>query len=199
MVTTEDEYSPSPSASPSRKRPARSQSTSPSRRSIASVPLSPSPSTPSSHRSKRFRTSTSPQSVQTSLEDESGNERKKEDFICHICSWIQKNSRVPDLERHIITHGQSQWLCCGAPLGTRAADRFMVRRPILVEKTRFRHCDTELVVGCQTLFSRRDTLKRHLDNRHIGCIGGILWFAQNLKGSEEKPKKTKTKGRKAKV
>jgi hypothetical protein len=110
-------------------------------------------------------------------------------WICLICNHRQENERVQDFNRHMKTHdGENPWLCCGAPLGTRAAERFMTLYPTLVEKTRRRYFETDLVGGCKTRFSRRDALKRHLDNTNNPCVGDTAWYAMHLPDDKKKKK-----------
>ena len=76
---------------------------------------------------------------------------------------------MPDLKRHILTHKGGQWVCRGVPM--EHADDYGVSS----ECTPIAYGEAErlFVGGCSKRFSRRDALKRHLDNANITCKGDI--------------------------
>ena len=94
---------------------------------------------------------------------------KRSPFKCPHCSWVQSNGRMPDLKRHILTHKGGQWVCRGVPV--EHADDYGVSP----ECTPIAYGEAErlFVGGCSKRFSRRDALKRHLDNANITCKGDI--------------------------
>ncbi|EIN12933.1 hypothetical protein PUNSTDRAFT_118585 [Punctularia strigosozonata HHB-11173 SS5] len=87
---------------------------------------------------------------------------------CPHCPFVQQNRRRPDLNRHINTHMRSNnWVCCGVPVAYAAEYGIGPTAKQVEFKGRMR------VGGCFKTFSRRDALKRHVDNRSIGCIGDL--------------------------
>lgn len=79
---------------------------------------------------------------------------------------------MPDFKRHLKTHlrpddkDQTQgWWCKGVLLED-AAEHGLPKslKPFLF-------ADQWRVGGCERTFSRRDALKRHLDNENVGCVG----------------------------
>ncbi|EGN98363.1 hypothetical protein SERLA73DRAFT_138752 [Serpula lacrymans var. lacrymans S7.3] len=151
--------SPSSSSS-SRKRPASGVST-------------------SERLAKRPRFSPAPRNVQASLENiaSSATERptKSNPWACPHCSWVQRNHRTPDLKRHIRTHTRFQqpalWVCCGVALE--------LSGPYVIPEDAqpYDFQGRMMIGGCGKEFSRRDALKRHLDNHNITCIGDLNNFA----------------------
>ncbi|KAF8073685.1 hypothetical protein FPV67DRAFT_760717 [Lyophyllum atratum] len=95
----------------------------------------------------------------------------KFNFVCPVCDRVQRNRRMPDLKRHLRTHGRPSsedktrgFWCKGVPLED--ADTYGI--PSVAE--RFLFLGEWRVGGCQKTFSRADALKRHLDNGNITCI-----------------------------
>ncbi|TFY74841.1 hypothetical protein EWM64_g9169, partial [Hericium alpestre] len=90
-------------------------------------------------------------------------------WLC-VCGWEQKNHRMPDLKRHIRTHTQdfepARWVCCGVPLAQAPAG-VSTLHPVV-------HNGELRVGGCMAKFSRRDALRRHLQNENIHCIGEVV-------------------------
>lgn len=178
---SEDEYVPSP-------RPALRDravynyaycSRSPSNSSSTSSGYSPrpSPSTrprptapiPRDNRLKRTR----PRHAQlaTPLDPE-----KLRNFTCEVCGYVQRNQRKPDFKRHLQTHTRSlekdKWVCCGVPEEYTGTSNII--KPIMYE-------GRMMVGGCFKVFSRRDALKRHLDNKNTSCIGALAgyWMSES--------------------
>ena len=95
-------------------------------------------------------------------------------LVCPECGWKQINKRLPDFKRHLRTHtrpdegDQSQgWWCKGVLL--KDAHGFNI--PKGAES--FKFLGQERIGGCMRTFSRRDALKRHLDNGTcVGCHTG---------------------------
>ncbi|KAJ7176011.1 hypothetical protein C8R46DRAFT_1250178 [Mycena filopes] len=175
-ASDDDEYRPSPSLdSRKRVRSASPVASSSSRRTSASPPASSSSSSTSSeHRHKRPRlpppsrniqaTSAELQRVETS-DDYNG-------FVCGVCGWVQKNRRIPDFKRHVKTHqrvsdegAQKGWRCKGV-LVDDATDYGLD-----ADAPTYDFLGQERVGGCMKTFSRRDALKRHLDNDNVSCVG----------------------------
>ncbi|KAI0917321.1 hypothetical protein AcW1_007462 [Taiwanofungus camphoratus] len=188
-ATEDSEYVPSPRVSPARRRhvrraTARKQRPSPyAHASPASTPpLSPASSrSPSSGASPRSpRAGPRPRNIQAPLLFEVATAAAKDSFACPQCPYVQLNRRRPDLTRHIATHFSSadpgKWTCCGVPV-ERAAEYGVtdISNPYVYE-------GQLMVGGCQKTFSRRDALKRHLDNDNISCIGDVN--APYLRGNQ---------------
>ncbi|KIK77436.1 hypothetical protein PAXRUDRAFT_36790 [Paxillus rubicundulus Ve08.2h10] len=168
---TEDEYMPSPTINPGKRH-----------RSLRSAAAIPSSSASSRKRglenvappAKRPRQSPLPRNTQATQGVIPGSAAKNP-WACPYCKWVQRNHRTPDLKRHIRTHTRlqrpAQWVCCGVPLGD--AKNYNLpedARPFVWE-------GETMVGGCGKEFSRRDALKRHLDNDHITCVGNFSVFA----------------------
>lgn len=93
-------------------------------------------------------------------------------FICPECGWKQANKRLPDFKRHLRTHtrpndgDQSKgWWCKGVLL--EEAHKFELpdgAKPYVF-------LGLKRIGGCMQTFSRRDALKRHLDNANVTCVG----------------------------
>lgn len=93
-------------------------------------------------------------------------------LVCPECGWNQVNKRLPDFKRHLRTHtrpdegDESQgWWCKGVPLED--AHRFNISKGA----QSFEFLGQERIGGCRRTFSRRDALKRHLDNANGTCVG----------------------------
>jgi len=95
------------------------------------------------------------------------------------CNYVQRNRRMPDFKRHLQTHTRflepEKWICCGIPVAEATLDVIASSEP-----TNFG--GETMVGGCWKVFSRRDALKRHLDNRNIPCKGNLngSWMPGNL-------------------
>jgi hypothetical protein len=113
--------------------------------------------------------SSHPRNTQTAPDSASFSAVKSNPWECPHCPWIQRNKRTPDLKRHIRTHTRllhpAQWVCCG----------------ILADDTQSSALSAEPspyismpgVGGCGRTFSRRDALKRHLNNNNNSCAGRL--------------------------
>ena len=106
---------------------------------------------------------------------------KRADFRCPVvgCGHVQRNQRIPDLKRHILTHGRwrepEKWICCG--VGTDRAHLYEglnIRQGMTdeecIEAGAYLFKGRLSIGGCKQTFSRRDALKRHLDNPDLPCV-----------------------------
>ncbi|KAJ7677489.1 hypothetical protein B0H17DRAFT_895973, partial [Mycena rosella] len=91
---------------------------------------------------------------------------------CSVCGWVQTNERIPDFKRHLKTHqracdedAQKGWRCKGVPVGEAADYGIGAATPT------YDFLGQQRVGGCMKTFSRRDALKRHLDNANVRCVG----------------------------
>ncbi|KAJ7644011.1 hypothetical protein FB45DRAFT_1020813 [Roridomyces roridus] len=164
---TDDEYMPSPTLNP-RKR-TRSPSPTPFRHRIATSPGASSSS--SGYSNKRTRLPPPSRNKQASVDEIEGSDDYN-DFVCRVCGWVQKNHRLPDFRRHVKTHqrtveeeAQKGWRCKGVLLSEAA------EYSLPSDATSYVFQGRERVGGCMKTFSRRDALKRHLDNKNVACVG----------------------------
>lgn len=164
---SEDEYVPSPTLD-SRKR----------RRSARSAPSTAvaSPQKRSTENAKRPRHSPHPRNVQAASGIIPATPvAKNNPWACPYCKWVQRNHRTPDLKRHIRTHTRlqrpAQWVCCGVPVED------VKHYNLPADAKSYLWGGETMIGGCCKEFSRRDALKRHLDNDHISCIGNFAVFA----------------------
>ncbi|KAF9267307.1 hypothetical protein L218DRAFT_680419 [Marasmius fiardii PR-910] len=79
---------------------------------------------------------------------------------------------MPDYLRHLRTHARPKdedqsrgWWC----KGVRVAER--QKYPIPADAKTYYFQDQKRAGGCLQTFSRRDALKRHLDNPNACCVG----------------------------
>ncbi|KAJ7838362.1 hypothetical protein B0H14DRAFT_2789303 [Mycena olivaceomarginata] len=93
-------------------------------------------------------------------------------FVCEVCGWVQKKERITDFNRHLKTHqrtldenAQKGWRCKGVRISKATTWGLPAHLPTYI------FLDDERVGGCMKTFSRRDALKRHLDNKNVSCIG----------------------------
>ncbi|KIY45575.1 hypothetical protein FISHEDRAFT_76429 [Fistulina hepatica ATCC 64428] len=90
---------------------------------------------------------------------------------CEACGFIQRNGRKPDFLRHLRTHESvnddetSGWWCKGVLVED--AHLWTLRG----HTTPYEFASRMRVGGCRGKFSRRDALKRHLDNPRCKCVG----------------------------
>ncbi|KAJ6621865.1 hypothetical protein B0H10DRAFT_949579 [Mycena sp. CBHHK59/15] len=171
---TDDEYVPSPRLNP--KKRTRSSSPDYCRRSAASPVASLSSSTTSSQRpNKRVRMpppSRNRQASSPAVIQRVANAAESADFTCPECGWRQLNERMPDFKRHLKTHlrpteeeAEKGWRCKGVLVAE--ADHYGVS----AGEPTYTFLDRVRVGGCMKTFSRRDALKRHLDNANVTCVG----------------------------
>ncbi|KAJ7442633.1 hypothetical protein FB451DRAFT_1414079 [Mycena latifolia] len=165
---TDDEYMPSPSFNP-RKR-SRSSSPTPFRRTSGS-PAASNTSEPPNKRARMPPQSRNKQASRAELQRVEGSEDYN-DFVCPVCGWVQRNERIPDFKRHVKTHqraaeenAQKGWRCKGVPVSEAADYGLPTDAPTHEFFGQLR------VGGCMQTFSRRDALKRHLDNVNVSCVG----------------------------
>ena len=106
---------------------------------------------------------------------------KEANFQCPVvgCDYIQKNRRIPDLKRHILTHDRwmepEKWTCCGvkiemAHLYCEDIEEGMTKEE-QIEAGAYLFRGRLMFGGCLQAFARRDALKRHVDNPKISCVG----------------------------
>ncbi|KAK6991628.1 hypothetical protein R3P38DRAFT_2563822 [Favolaschia claudopus] len=88
-----------------------------------------------------------------------------------VCGYVQRNRRMPDFRRHLNTHtrtfednAQRGWQCKRV---LRSEGR---KWGIAADVPSYVLMDEERVGGCLKTFSRKDALKRHLDNSSL-CVG----------------------------
>jgi hypothetical protein len=162
---SDDEYIPIPN-SPRRSSKRRVASSTRYRVVSRSSPNSASSSSPSP--SKRQRAAPPSRNVQIDAITES----IPDDFTCPHCGWKQTNRRQPDFLRHVRTHKRPSpdnhyrgWWCKGVPVsqGKSYGVESDARQYEFQGKMR--------TGGCLSTFSRRDALKRHLDNHNQSCVG----------------------------
>jgi hypothetical protein len=166
---TDDEYVPSPTLGASKRRRA------PSTAIITGLPVSCKPFTASQTRpTKRARVPPPSRNKQASSPTaiEQAAASKKPTFICPECGWHQTNQRMPDFRRHLLTHTRSTetdtdkgWWCKGVLVKDAA------RHGVPKTAAQYLFHNDWRVGGCLRTFSRRDALKRHLDNPNVSCVG----------------------------
>lgn len=169
---SEDEYAASQPPHPKKRsrenswtaKDAAAQQTSglssPLRRAIKRLCLPP----PS-----RNKQAVSPETVAQMV---SSNAATECNFICPVCNRKQENERMPDFKRHLLTHmrpmeeeKEKGWRCKGVLL--QDARDWGIPEGAKV----YTFLGQERVGGCMKTFSRRDALKRHLDNDNVRCVG----------------------------
>jgi hypothetical protein len=106
---------------------------------------------------------------------------KESDFQCPVvgCDYVQKNQRIPDLKRHVVTHDRwmepGKWTCCGvgmerAYLYGKGIEEGMTDEEC-IKAGAYMFNGRLMIGGCMKTFARRDALKRHVDNPNISCVG----------------------------
>ncbi|KAG0704229.1 hypothetical protein DFH29DRAFT_385409 [Suillus ampliporus] len=165
---TDDEYVPSSSRNPKkRRRSTRNTSALAYTHSNVATEYASSPA-------KRSRPAPPPRNTQA-VPGTQSFANKSNPWACPYCTWVQRNHRTPDLKRHIRTHTRferpAQWVCCGIPI--ESATMYNIPHGA----TPYIHNSKQMIGGCGKEFSRRDALKRHLGNDHISCVGDIDAFA----------------------
>ena len=120
-------------------------------------------------------------------QDGTGFVNKASIFQCPVveCDYTQKNKRIPDLKRHVMTHYRcvepGKWTCCGVGVeighlygqGIEAG----MSEDEQIEAGAYMFKGKLMVGGCLQKFARRDSLKRHVDNPKISCVGNMdLYF-----------------------
>ena len=108
---------------------------------------------------------------------------KASEFQCPVvgCDHTQKNRRIPDSKRHVVTHERwidpEKWTCCG--VGMEKADWYGQGNTVGMEKEEqikagaYEFKGKLMIGGCLNTFSRRDALKRNVDNPEILCVGDL--------------------------
>ena len=163
---TDDEYVPSPALGPlkrrpnsstARKRPAKMSAQSTSQARPTKRARGPPPS-----RNKQVISAAAIEMAVTS---------QNPTFVCPECGWNQTNQRLPDFKRHLLTHTRSSentdkgWWCKGVLVKDAAHYRISKTSEKYLFRNEWR------LGGCLRTFSRRDALKRHLDNSNVACVG----------------------------
>ncbi|KAF9454803.1 hypothetical protein P691DRAFT_770323 [Macrolepiota fuliginosa MF-IS2] len=164
---TDDDYVPPPcSAGVKRRRTSciPTRRSAPPIRSASSSPV-PGKRVPGTSLS-RNRQATSIAAINKACDSNNLN------FICPECGWRQANKRLPDFKRHLRTHtrpGDSDqskgWWCKGVLV--EEAHKFNLPE----DAKSYVFLGQERIGGCMQTFSRRDALKRHLDNSNVTCVG----------------------------
>jgi hypothetical protein len=149
----DDDYLPSPSVSP-RKR-------------LSALPHAPTRAAPTTTRLPGKRRT----SVARSKTAHSGFSAPDARWTCPYCGYYQSNRRTPDLNRHIRIHTRKDhpemWVCQGVPV--EEAVNYNLQSDVGTTMWNGKL----MIGGCMRAFSRRDALKRHLDNNQIGCTGNM--------------------------
>lgn len=189
---TDDEYVPSPPLNPRKRRASplpipRASSLTQAESKEASSFAPPFRASSSGTSSKRPRTSPPSRNIQassirpsspSSSTSSTGRSRNSNPWGCPHCPWVQRNKRTPDLKRHVRTHTRllqpAQWVCCGVPF--ESANDYAIPQGAEAQFFGGQH----MIGGCGKEFSRRDALKRHLDNNNIGCVGDLSAFPTGL-------------------
>ena len=102
------------------------------------------------------------------------------DFRCPVvgCDHTQENRRIPDLKRHILTHRRlvepEKWICCGVGMERAHLYREGIKQG-MTDEERIKAGADEFggrltIGGCMKTFSRKDALKRHVDNSKGHCL-----------------------------
>lgn len=169
----DDEYVPAGNGSPKRKRSPR-----PTKLALRYPSSSPPPAFnlidedfPSPP--KRFRRAAPPRSTQvaptlgqTDVPSPSALKGANR-WACPHCDFVQKNHRMPDLKRHIRKHYPAKYVCCGVPVEEKDVYGAKETGPPMEYNGRM------MVGGCMQSMSRRDALKRHIDNKNVSCVGDL--------------------------
>jgi len=183
----DEEYHPTQTTSSQKqkKRKASSKHKSP-RRTAFSPTSSTSSGSKKSVTSSRARSRLHPykryiSSRNFQCEDGARLVGKESNFQCPVvgCDYIQKNRRVPDLKRHIVTHDRwiepEKWTCCGVRMEIAHLYCEDIEEGMTEEEQReagaYLFKGQLMIGGCLTAFARRDALKRHVDNPKIPCVG----------------------------
>ena len=114
-------------------------------------------------------------------EDGAMRRERRSSFQCPVvgCDYIQKNHRVPDLNRHIVTHGRwlepEKWTCCGVTMDIAWSYDTGIQQGMTqdeqIQAGAYLFRGQLMIGGCLNTFARRDALKRHVDNPKIPCVG----------------------------
>ena len=135
----------------------------------------------SPRRARSYRRPTAPRNFQS--QDGARLTDVSSEFRCSApgCKYVQKNRRVPDLKRHMATHSYllepDKWTCCG--IATEDAHLYGIEirqgatREELIKEGAYVFRGKLMIGGCMGRFTRRDALKRHLDNPNFPCVGNM--------------------------
>ena len=104
-------------------------------------------------------------------------------FHCTVvgCEYKQKNHHVRELRRHIKTHDRwmkpDEWSCCGVGIDVAHLYGVAIEEGMseeeFIEAGAYVFRGQLMIGGCMKTFSRRDGLKRHVDNPNIKCVGDM--------------------------
>ena len=182
----DEEYRPTQATSSQKQKKPKVTCRSKSRRAPFSPARSTSSESEKSANSSRAHRRSHPYKCRIpsrNFQREDGAERidRKSDFQCPVagCDHTQKNQRIPDLKRHILTHDRwmepEKWICCGvsmdiAHLYARGIEEGMTEEE-QIKAGAYMFRGQLRIGGCLKTFARRDALKRHIDNRNLPCIG----------------------------
>ncbi|THH30722.1 hypothetical protein EUX98_g3457 [Antrodiella citrinella] len=179
----EDEYVPSPRLQSRERRTFQyayhsSRSHSPTSPSTHMTRLQYPPTSPQDGLFRRTRPRHEQASAPISVDNMLGSSSTRWKCPHPHCHYVQRNRRMPDFKRHLQTHTRflepEKWICCGIPITDASLDVIASSEPTNFD-------GQTMVGGCWKVFSRRDALKRHLDNRNIPCKGDLngSWMPGN--------------------
>ncbi|KAF4604084.1 hypothetical protein EYR40_001267 [Pleurotus pulmonarius] len=171
---SDDEYIPSPQLN-SKKRLRRDSpqldtwSFGGAQNYSGAVPRTPPPISPLERPTKRVRPTPISRNVQVSSLSEPIDALALS-FKCPECGWVQRNKRVPDFRRHVLSHVRPSdgdhskgWWCKGVLASSIPG----------FHGEGYQFAGEQRYGGCLKTFSRRDALKRHLDNPNVACLGSV--------------------------
>lgn len=90
---------------------------------------------------------------------------KRLNYTCLECDWRQENERAADFYRHLQTHLPEGRFECRGVLLSELGDY-----DIPDEVSPYQLDNEWRIGGCQITFSRRDALRRHLQNPKSRCV-----------------------------
>ncbi|EAU85890.1 hypothetical protein CC1G_02913 [Coprinopsis cinerea okayama7 len=191
----DDEYVPSNDLSTSRKRrrapskPSRQPKASTSARVTKPLPARKTKKSNGQPPAKRPRIASSsrfPQAdgaiadlIRRALESPTAVDLN---FFCPVCRTAQGNKRMPDFKRHLSAHIRASpsdeskgWWCKGLLysefLTYSHKEQDQIRRSCSSDGEVYMFNGKQRIGGCRMTFSRRDALKRHLNNKGGICYG----------------------------
>ena len=177
----DDEYCPTwATSSWSKRKPVVRTKPTPRRTSPSPIPSSESEgsiATSSSHRRARpYTRPAAPRNFQS--KDGAESTDGLPELRCPVPGCRTKPQRISDLRRHIESH--NYWRvdllrrCNGGCSSLRDGDFPQgATREGLIEAGAYMFDGRLMVGGCMRKFTRRDALKRHIDNPKIPCIGDM--------------------------
>ncbi|OBZ73294.1 hypothetical protein A0H81_06813 [Grifola frondosa] len=167
---SDDDYIPSPrSASP--KGPSRPTS---SKKSNRYTPYTPSPASSSASRSSSRASSLSSSRGASQVSASSGPRRRNKVATPEEIAAAKIEGRNCPISGCPYIHNSIQtWACCGIPLKDLEKYDLTDANISAMMEMQMQFAGMTMVGGCGKMLSRRDALKRHLDNPKIGCVGDL--------------------------